>query len=129
MTVFTGSTKTGRAVAVRAAGQLKPVILELGGGHPMIVLADAVLERAASAAVWAAYANMGQVCVAVERVFVEAGAYDRFIELVRSRMAVLRQKLDERDCDLGRLVFPPLLDHIQEQLDDAPKEGRARHRR
>ncbi|MEK7233037.1 MAG: aldehyde dehydrogenase family protein [Elusimicrobiota bacterium] len=123
MTVFTGSTKTGRAVAVRAAGQLKPVILELGGGHPMIVLADAVLERAASAAVWAAYANMGQVCVAVERVFVEAGAYDRFIELVRSRMAVLRQKLDGRDCDLGRLVFPPLLDHIQEQLDDARKKG------
>ncbi|MEQ1920420.1 MAG: aldehyde dehydrogenase family protein, partial [Elusimicrobiota bacterium] len=75
MTVFTGSTKTGRAVAVRAAGQLKPVILELGGKHPMIVLADASLERAAAAAVWAGFSNAGQVCVGGERVFVE-GATD-----------------------------------------------------
>lgn len=123
MTVFTGSTKTGRAVAVRAAGQLKPVILELGGKHPMIVLADASLERAAAAAVWAACSNAGQVCVGVERVFVEAEAYDRFVELVRPRMAALRQRLDGRDCDLGRLVFPPLLDRIQEQLEDARKKG------
>jgi len=123
MTVFTGSTKTGRAVAVRAAGQLKPVILELGGKHPMIVLADASLERAASAAVWAACSNAGQVCVGVERVFVEAEAYDRFIELVRPKLAALRQKLDGRDADLGRMVFPPLLDRIQEQLEDARKKG------
>lgn len=123
MTVFTGSTKTGRAVAVRAAGQLKPVILELGGKHPMIVLADASLERAASAATWAACSNAGQVCVGVERIFVEGEVYDRFIELVRPRVAALRQRLDGRDCDLGRLVFPPLLDRIQEQLEDARKKG------
>lgn len=123
MTVFTGSTKTGRSVAVRAAGQLKPVILELGGKHPMIVLADASLERAASAAVWAACSNAGQVCVGVERVFVEAEAYDRFIELLRPKVAALRQKLDGRDADLGRLVFPPLLGRIQEQLEDARKKG------
>jgi len=123
MTVFTGSTKTGRAVAVRAAGQLKPVILELGGKHPMIVLADASLERAASAAVWAACSNAGQVCVGVERVFVEAEVYDRFVELLRPKVAALRQSLDGRNADLGRLVFPPLLDRIQDQLDDARKKG------
>ena len=123
MTVFTGSIQTGRAVAVRAAGRLKPVILELGGKHPMIVLADASLERAAAAAVWAACSNAGQVCVGVERVFVEAEAYDRFIELVRPRIAALRQRLDGKDADLGRLVFPPLLDRIQEQLEDARKKG------
>jgi len=123
MTVFTGSTKTGRAVAVRAAGQLKPVILELGGKHPMIVLADASLERAAAAAVWAGFSNAGQVCVGVERVFVEGEAYERFIELVRPRVAALRQKCDGRDADIGRLVFPPLLDRIQEQLEDARKKG------
>ncbi len=123
MTVFTGSLKTGRAVAVRAAGQLKPVILELGGKHPMIVLADASLERAASAATWAACSNAGQVCVGVERVFVEAEVYDRFIEIVRPKVAALRQNLDGRDADLGRLVFPPLLDRIQEQLEDARKKG------
>ena len=123
MTVFTGSTKTGRAVAVRAAGQLKPVILELGGKHPMIVLGDASLERASSAAVWAACSNAGQVCVGVERVFVEADVYDRFIELVRPKLSALRQSLDGRDADVGRLVFPPLLDRIQEQLEDARKKG------
>ena len=123
MTVFTGSTKTGRSVAVRAASQLKPVILELGGKHPMIVLADAALERAAAAAVWAGVSNAGQVCVGVERVFVEAEAYERFIELVRPRVAALRQSLDGRDADLGRLVFPPLLDRIQDQLEDARRKG------
>lgn len=123
MVVFTGSTKTGRAVAARAAGRLKPAVLELGGKHAMIVLADASLERASAAAVWAAFANAGQVCVGVERVFVEAEAYDRFVEKVRPRVAALRQRLDGRDCDLGRLVFPPLLDRLQEQLEDARKKG------
>ncbi len=123
MIVFTGSMKTGRSVAVRAAGQLKPVILELGGKHPMIVLADAALERASSAAVWGACSNAGQVCVGVERVFVEAPVYDRFIELLRPKVAALRQSLDGKRADVGRLVFPPLLDRIQEQLDDARKKG------
>lgn len=123
MVVFTGSTKTGRAVAQRAAGQLKTAILELGGKHPMIVCADASLERAASAAVWAACSNAGQVCVGVERVFVEADAYDAFIEKLKPKVAALRQKLDGRDADLGRLVFPPLVERIQSQLEDARKKG------
>lgn len=123
MVVFTGSAKTGRAVASRAASQLKPSVLELGGKHPMIVCADAALERAASAAVWAACSNAGQVCVGVERVFVEAEAYDRFVELIKPKVAALRQKLDGRDADLGRLVFPPLVDRIQEQLQDARDKG------
>ncbi len=123
MTVFTGALQTGRAVAVRAAGQMKPVILELGGKHPMIVLADAALERASAAAVWAACANTGQLCVGVERVFVVAEIHELFIRLVRQRVAALRQKLDGRHADLGRLVFPPLLNHIQDQLTDARKKG------
>ena len=123
MIVFTGSTKTGRSVAIRAAGQLKSAVLELGGKHPMIVLADASLERAASAAVWASCSNAGQVCVGVERIFVEADAYDRFVELIRPKVAALRQRLDGKDADLGRLVFPPLVDRIQDQLEDARKKG------
>ncbi|PIR19377.1 MAG: succinate-semialdehyde dehydrogenase, partial [Elusimicrobia bacterium CG11_big_fil_rev_8_21_14_0_20_64_6] len=63
------------------------------------------------------------VCVGVERIFVEAGAYDRFIELLRPRVAALRQKLDGVDADLGRLVFPPLLERIQDQLADARAKG------
>jgi acyl-CoA reductase-like NAD-dependent aldehyde dehydrogenase len=118
--LFTGSTETGRRVAQRAASQLKPAILELGGKHPMIVCADAPLERAAAAAVWGAMANYGQVCVGVERVFVAAAVYDAFVAKVRARMAAL-----ERDAasQMGRFIFPPLLDRVQAQLEDARKKG------
>jgi acyl-CoA reductase-like NAD-dependent aldehyde dehydrogenase len=123
MTVFTGSTRAARAAAVRAAGQLKPIILELGGKHSMIVFADAAIERAAAAAVWGGFANSGQLCVGVERIFVEADVYDRFIEAARPRVAALRQKLDGLDADLGRLAVPELFDRVQEQLEDARKKG------
>jgi len=122
MVLFTGSTATGRIVAARAASQLKPVVLELGGKHPMIVCADAPLERASAAAVWASCANAGQVCVGVERVFVEAASHDEFVEKVRVRLAALRVGAGD-GCDVGRLVFPPLLDRAQAQLEDARRKG------
>ena len=122
LVLFTGSTATGKAVAARAAAQLKPAILELGGKHPMIVLADAPLERASAAAVWAACANAGQVCVGVERIFVEAEAHDDFVEKVRARVSALRVGVGP-DCDVGRFVFPPLLDRAQAQLEDARQKG------
>jgi acyl-CoA reductase-like NAD-dependent aldehyde dehydrogenase len=122
LVLFTGSTATGRLVATRAAGQLKPVILELGGKHPMIVCADAPLERAAAGAVWGALSNNGQVCVGVERVFVEAPAYDAFVAKVRSRVADLR--LDPGPgAEVGRFVFPPQLERVQAQLEDARRKG------
>jgi acyl-CoA reductase-like NAD-dependent aldehyde dehydrogenase len=121
LVLFTGSCATGRAVAARAASQLKPAILELGGKHPMIVLADAPLERAASAAVWGGVSNTGQLCVGVERVFVEGEIHDAFVEKVKARMAALR--LTGPDAEIGRFVFPPLLDRAQAQLDDARKKG------
>ena len=122
LVLFTGSTATGRAVASRAAAQLKPVVLELGGKHPMIVCADAPLERAAAAAVWAALANNGQLCVGVERVFVEAEVHDAFVAKVRARVAALRVEPGP-DAEIGRFVFPPLLDRAQAQLEDARKKG------
>jgi acyl-CoA reductase-like NAD-dependent aldehyde dehydrogenase len=123
MVVFTGSPQGGRAVAARAAAQLKRAILELGGKHSMIVLADAALERAAAAAVWGACANAGQVCTAVERIFVEASVYDRFVELLRPRAAALRPRLDGRQADLGRLVLPALYERVRAQLEDARAKG------
>jgi acyl-CoA reductase-like NAD-dependent aldehyde dehydrogenase len=122
LVLFTGSTATGRAVATRAAARLTPVVLELGGKHPMIVCADAPLERAAAGAVWGALSNNGQVCVGVERVFVEAAAHDAFVEKVRARMAGLRVEPGE-GAELGRFVFPPQLDRVQAQLEDARKKG------
>ena len=75
--MFTGSTATGKKVMARAAETLTPVALELGGKDPMIVLADADIERAANAATYYSMQNGGQTCVSVERVYVEAPIYDR----------------------------------------------------
>ena len=91
MVMFTGSTATGRKVAERAARTLTPVSLELGGKDPMIVLADADLERAANAAVYYSMQNSGQTCISIERVYVEAPVYDEFVARVTSKVSALRQ--------------------------------------
>jgi len=72
MVAFTGSLRTGRLVAVRAAERLIPVGLELAGGDAMVVVSDADIERGSSAAVWGSMFNAGQACIWVERVYVEA---------------------------------------------------------
>ena len=85
MVMFTGSTRTGRKVMERAAQTLTPVSLELGGKDPMIVLADADLERAANAAVYYSMQNGGQTCISIERVYVEAPVYDEFVAKVTEK--------------------------------------------
>ena len=85
MVMFTGSTRTGRKVMERAAKTLTPVSLELGGKDPMIVLADADLERAANAAVYYSMQNGGQTCISIERVYVEAPVYDEFVAKVTEK--------------------------------------------
>ena len=86
---FTGSTGTGRAIAVRAAERLIPCSLELGGNDAMIVLADADLERAANAAVFGSLCNGGQMCVSVERIYVEADVHDLFVAKLRAKLSTL----------------------------------------
>lgn len=122
MILFSGCTRSGRQVAEAAAGALKPCVLVLSGKHPMIVFKDAVLSRAAKAAVWGAFANCGQLSVRVERVYVEREAYEPFVEAVRRELAGLRQGL-EGDVELGRLIVPERLALVQEQLDDARAKG------
>ncbi len=123
MILFTGSTRSGKLVAQAAAADLKPAVLELGGKHPMIVFKDASIARAAQAAVWGAFANCGQLCVGVERVYVETEVHDAFVEAVRGEMAGLRQGLGGRDVDIGRFIFPPQLERAQEHLEDARSKG------
>ncbi|MEE8425582.1 MAG: aldehyde dehydrogenase family protein [Elusimicrobiota bacterium] len=133
MVVFTGSTATGRKVAAAAAERLIPAVLELGGLHPMMVAADAPLRRAAKAAVWGRFANCGQICVGVERVYVEKPVYKEFCELVEKEVAALRlgpapakeegAKSDEYDVDLGRLIFPGQLSVVEAHLADAKEKG------
>ena len=82
MIMFTGSTATGKKVAAQAAKTLTPVSLELGGKDPMIVLADADIERAANAATFYSMQNGGQTCISIERAYVEAPVYDEFVNKV-----------------------------------------------
>jgi acyl-CoA reductase-like NAD-dependent aldehyde dehydrogenase len=127
MIAFTGSVRTGQAVAARAARRLIPVSLELGGKDPMIVLRDADLERAANAAVWGAFTNSGQVCISVERVYVEDAIADEFTRRVVAKTRALRQGVDapgsDRRIDVGAMTYPKQIDVVEEQIADARARG------
>ena len=78
--MFTGSVATGKRVAEAAAKYLTPVVLELGGKDPMIVLKMRIFDNAARGAVWGAFANSGQACASVERCYVHESIAPEFIE-------------------------------------------------
>jgi acyl-CoA reductase-like NAD-dependent aldehyde dehydrogenase len=125
MVMFTGSTRTGRKVMERAARTLTPVSLELGGKDPMIVLADADLERAANAAVYYSMQNGGQTCISIERVYVEAPVYDEFVAKVTEKTAQLRQGPPDGagSIDVGAMTFPPQLDIVEQHVQQARDAG------
>ncbi len=122
---FTGSVATGKKVAQRAAARLIPVLLELGGKDPMIVLADADLERAANGAVWGAFSNAGQICISVERVYVEASAYEPFVAKVVEKTKRLRQGYHPEygQIDVGAMIRPEQLDIVDSQVQEALAQG------
>jgi acyl-CoA reductase-like NAD-dependent aldehyde dehydrogenase len=125
MIMFTGSTATGRKVAVAAAERLIPCSLELGGKDPMIVLSDADLERAANLAVYYSMQNAGQTCISIERVYVEAPVYDEFVGKVTDKMRKLRVGAPRGpgSVDVGAITFPQQLDTISEHVADAVDKG------
>jgi acyl-CoA reductase-like NAD-dependent aldehyde dehydrogenase len=122
---FTGSTATGRKVAVACARRLIPYSLELGGKDPAIVLADADLERTANGIAWGGLMNSGQVCVSVERVYVEAPVYDDFVAKLTRKVGKLRQGQDDRSCkqDVGALATITQRDIVQRHVDEAIAAG------
>jgi acyl-CoA reductase-like NAD-dependent aldehyde dehydrogenase len=122
---FTGSVITGKKVAERAAQRLIPVLLELGGKDPMIVLKDADLERAANACVWGALSNAGQICMSVERVYVEGPIYDEFVRRVVEKVKSLRQGSEKRlgEIDIGPLTMPKQLETVERHIRDAVEKG------
>jgi acyl-CoA reductase-like NAD-dependent aldehyde dehydrogenase len=123
--MFTGSVATGKKIAQRAAESLTPFSLELGGKDPMIVLKDADLERAANGAVFWSMANGGQICMSVERVYVEEPVYDEFVEKVIEKTSKLRQGVpgEQAAVEIGAVTFGPQLDIIQDHVDDAVAKG------
>jgi acyl-CoA reductase-like NAD-dependent aldehyde dehydrogenase len=125
MVMFTGSTRTGKKIMERAARTLTPVSLELGGKDPMIVLADADLERASSAAAYYSMQNGGQTCISVERVYVEAPIYDAFVDKVTRKVAALRQGVSTGPgtVDVGAVTFAPQLDIVSRHVEQARAAG------
>jgi len=123
--MFTGSTPTGKKVMERAARTLTPVSLELGGKDPMIVCADADVDRAANAAVHYSMQNAGQTCISTERVYVEEPIYDRFVDLVTEKVRGLRQGApgEAGSVDLGAVIHPPQSDIVDAHVKDAVDKG------
>jgi acyl-CoA reductase-like NAD-dependent aldehyde dehydrogenase len=126
MIMFTGSTRTGRKVAEAAARRLIPCSLEMGGKDPMIVLADADLERAANVATWGGMQNGGQTCISIERVYVEEPVYDDFVAKVADKVGALRQGRPDGGpgtVDVGAMTFPPQVDTVEAHVKDAVAKG------
>jgi acyl-CoA reductase-like NAD-dependent aldehyde dehydrogenase len=123
--MFTGSTRTGQRVMERASKTLTPVSLELGGKDPMIVCADADVERAANAAAYYALNNSGQICISVERVYVEAPIYDRFVAKVLENVQGLRQgpPAGPGEVEIGAITFGPQLETIERHVLDGVERG------
>jgi len=121
---FTGSTRVGRIVAERAARHLKPVLLELGGKAPLIVLDDADLDEAVNAAAFGAFLNQGQICMSTERIIVDEKVADEFVDRLSKKAA----SLPLRDPSIGPAVLGSMVDsrsaeRITELIEDAVGQG------
>lgn len=125
MICVTGSPGTGRKVMERASRRLIPVLLELGGKDPMIVLRDADLERAANAAAWGGCMMTGQVCMSVERVYVEESVAEDFTARVVEKLRALRVGPNGRDADidLGPFTSDRQIEIVERHLADARARG------
>jgi acyl-CoA reductase-like NAD-dependent aldehyde dehydrogenase len=122
--MFTGSVATGKRVAEAAAKQLIPVVLELGGKDPMIVLEDAKLENAARAAIWGAFCNSGQACASIERCYVHESIAPRFIDLVVKETRALRQGNPAVEgVDIGAMTNERQLQIVESHIGDAVRRG------
>ena len=122
--VFTGSVATGKRVAQAAAARLLPVVLELGGKDPMIVLADADVEVASSAAVWGAFVNAGQACLSVERCYVHASLYERFLAACIAKAGKLRLGNGaDPETDVGPMIHERQVRAVESQVQDAVERG------
>lgn len=122
--MFTGSVATGRRVAEACARKLIPTVLELGGKDAMLVLSDADLDVASSAAVWGSYTNCGQVCLSVERLFVEESVAEKFNALCVEKTKKLRLGPgSDPATDVGPLIRPQHVQRMSDLLHDAVSRG------
>jgi len=121
---FTGSTAVGRIIATRAAGHLKPCLLELGGKAPLIVLEDADLDEAVKAAAFGAFMNQGQICMSTERIIVVEAVAAEFAQRFKAKVETLAVG-DPREgkTPLGAVVDAKTVAHCQALVQDALGHG------
>jgi succinate-semialdehyde dehydrogenase/glutarate-semialdehyde dehydrogenase len=122
--VFTGSVGTGKRIAIAAAERLLPVVLELGGKDPMIVLDDADVEVASSAAVWGAFVNAGQACLSVERCYVHRSLSESFASACGAKAKKLRvgNGMDAQS-DVGPMIHERQVRIVESHVEDAKARG------
>src|SRR5579863_64487 len=122
--VFTGSVATGKRIAQAAAARLLPVVLELGGKDPMLVLEDADIDVASSGAVWGAFMNAGQACLSIERCYVHRSVYEAFSDVCARKAAQLRVGggTDPR-TDVGPLINERQVRIVEAHVEDARLHG------
>lgn len=124
MVVFIGSVATGRKIAAACGERLIPCVLELGGKDPALVLADADLDRAAKTVVLGAFANSGQICASVERVYVDRRIAEQFTEKVVALTRTLRQgDAGEGEIDVGAMTMPAQMQTVARHVEDAIARG------
>ena len=117
---FTGSTRTAKKVAAACAERMVPVVLECGGKDPVLVAADADIDRAAEYALWSAMSNAGQTCIGAERVYVVNEVADKFI----TKITELAKEIHPgKDGNYGPATMPSQLKVIQGHIDDAAAKG------
>jgi len=121
---FTGSTRVGKLLAQVAARYLKPILLELGGKAPLLVLADADIDAAVNATVFGAFANAGQICMSTERVIVDDSVADEFASKLAKRVAALPVgNPNEGEFVIGSVVGIATVERVQRLVAEAQKQG------
>ena len=122
--MFTGSTATGRVVAEQCGRRLIGFSAELGGKNPMLVLAGCDLPRTVEGAVRACFSNSGQLCISVERMYVEDAVYDEFVPALVERVRAMRLGAGlDWDAEMGSLVSAAQLETVTRHVDDAVAKG------
>jgi benzaldehyde dehydrogenase (NAD) len=122
---FTGSTKVGRIIAMTCAKYLKPVVLELGGKAPLVVLDDANIEDAVNGAAFGAFANSGQICMSTERIIVDQKIADEFVKKFsdKAKALPLGDPRKPEPVVLGSVIGMGTVNHCNELIDDALAKG------
>jgi succinate-semialdehyde dehydrogenase/glutarate-semialdehyde dehydrogenase len=123
--MFTGSTATGRKAAAQASERLIGCSMELGGKNPLLVLADADMERTVEGAVQACFSTTGQLCVSIERIYVAKSRYDEFCDLFAQRVKAIKlgAGFGWEDADLGPLISTTHLAKVSAHVDEAVAKG------